>query len=92
MPFFISPPYFAPTTSARLFSRSKPTNASEFRPCFFQFLFTRPLHVLITVNCGLNVFSSSALGRMNMFVTKWCCHAYSVMKRTHMCDFGFAPQ
>src|SRR5574344_998803 len=36
--------------------------------------------------------NSSAVGRMNMLVTKCACHATSMMKRSFRREFSFAPQ
>ena len=40
------------------------------------------LQALMMVKSGLKSASSSLGGLMNMLVTKWCCQAISVMKRT----------
>ena len=41
---------------------------------------------------GLKFFSSSSVGAMNMFLTKWACHATSMMKRMAMRVSALVPQ
>ncbi len=91
MPFFISPPYQVPPMSCIFSVMLKATKFSELSPCSCQFGLVH-LAPFITTKSGLKVFSSSSLGRMNMFFTKCACQATSVMMRTARRVSGLAPQ
>ena len=81
IPFFISPPYQVLMITCIFWVRLKATQVSELMPSSFQFS-TFALEAFITTKSGVKLSSSSLVGRTNMLVTKWACHATSMMKRT----------
>ena len=46
----------------------------------------------MTTKPGLKSFNSASVGRINMFFTKWACHATSVTIRTAIRSCSLAPQ
>ena len=91
IPFFISPPYHEPPISCMRSVRLKTTKFSEFIPCSSHFGLVS-LEAFIEMKSGLKVLSSSSVGLINMFFTKWACHATRIIKRTLRRVSGLAPQ
>ena len=71
--------------------RLKAAKTSLFSPCSFHCVLV-VFEAFMTTKSGSKFSSSFSSGLMNIFLTKWHCHATSIMKRIFIRVSRLVPQ